>query len=49
MERGTFQWPQACGEPLTISNRELRWLLDGMSLTQRHAIALLSFLSRCAS
>lgn len=37
LERGTFPWPQAGGEPLSITNRELRWLLDGLSLTQRHA------------
>lgn len=37
LERGTFQWPQAGGEPLAITNRELRWLLDGLSLSQRHA------------
>ncbi|WP_029192854.1 IS66 family insertion sequence element accessory protein TnpB [Paenibacillus harenae] len=37
LERGTFQWPQAGGEPLAITNRELRWLMDGLSLSQRHA------------
>jgi transposase len=37
LERGTFQWPQTGGEPLAITNRELRWLLDGLSLSQRHA------------
>jgi transposase len=37
LERGTFQWPQAGGEPLAITSRELRWLLDGLSLSQRHA------------
>ncbi|OUS77262.1 hypothetical protein B1748_08950 [Paenibacillus sp. MY03] len=37
LERGTFQWPQANGEPVAITNRELRWLLDGLSLSQRQA------------
>jgi transposase len=37
LERGTFQWPKAGAEPLTITNRELRWLLDGLALRQRHA------------
>ncbi|WP_411830244.1 IS66 family insertion sequence element accessory protein TnpB [Paenibacillus alba] len=37
LERGTFQWPQGTHQPLTISPRELRWLLDGLSLIQRQA------------
>ena len=38
LERGTFQWPaQAGSTPLNISHRELRWLLDGLSITQRLA------------
>jgi transposase len=37
LERGTFQWPQTHGDPVAITNRELRWLLDGLSLSQRQA------------
>jgi transposase len=39
LERGTFQWPEGllASQPLVISPRELRWLLDGLSLTQRWA------------
>jgi len=37
LERGTFQWPKDPGEPVTVTTRELRWLLDGLSLTQRGA------------
>jgi transposase len=37
LERGTFQWPTGSGTPVTVSNRELRWLLDGLSLNQQHA------------
>ncbi|WP_248928693.1 IS66 family insertion sequence element accessory protein TnpB [Paenibacillus hamazuiensis] len=38
LERGTFQWPRASTDTTTtISSRELRWLLDGLSLSQRQA------------
>jgi len=38
LERGTFQWPtEANSIPRQISRRELRWLLDGLSLEQRCA------------
>jgi len=37
LERGTFQWPVDASAPLTVSGRELRWLLDGLSLHQRQA------------
>ncbi len=41
LERGRFQWPQAAGEGPTrsISLRQLRWLLDGLAVDQRHAHA----------
>ncbi|MWC29882.1 IS66 family insertion sequence element accessory protein TnpB [Paenibacillus sp. MMS18-CY102] len=28
LERGTFQWPIGSSDPVAVSNRELRWLLD---------------------
>jgi transposase len=37
LERGTFQWPASGTAPLCLTQRELRWLLDGLSLTQRQA------------
>lgn len=38
LERGTFQWPSKPeAEALKINRRELRWLLDGLSLQQRQA------------
>lgn len=39
LERGKFQWPaENCGSgTITISRRQLRWLLDGLSLKQPKA------------
>jgi transposase len=37
LERGTFQWPTNREQAITVSARELRWLLDGLSLNQRQA------------
>ncbi len=38
LERGKFQWPMETNfAPITISRRELRWLLDGLSLKQPKA------------
>ncbi|GGJ67694.1 transposase [Anoxybacillus voinovskiensis] len=38
LERGTFDWPsEHHSEPLQISPRQLRWLLDGLSLDQKQA------------
>jgi transposase len=37
LERGRFQWPAANSSPVIISYRELRWLLDGLSLIQPRA------------
>lgn len=37
LERGTFQWPTGSNEPVSVSSRELRWLLDGLALSQRQA------------
>jgi transposase len=36
LERGHFQWPTG-RSPVAISYRELRWLLDGLSLIQPKA------------
>jgi len=39
LERGRFQWPNASESPgpIAITQRELRWLLDGLSLHQKKA------------
>lgn len=38
LEKGTFPWPEA-GDylPLLISDRQLRWLLDGLAIDQQRA------------
>lgn len=37
LERGTFQWPSSNAQTVAVTARELRWLLDGLALTQRQA------------
>lgn len=37
LERGRFQWPDHANGAVRVSRRELRWLLDGLSLTQKQA------------
>lgn len=38
LERGRFQWPSGDEKgTLTISRRQLQWLLDGLSLEQQKA------------
>jgi transposase len=38
LERGRFQWPTEANAPaMKIGRCELRWLLDGLPLEQRHA------------
>ena len=38
LEKGKFQWPCKGGAQVaTITQRELRWLLDGLRLEQREA------------
>jgi len=38
LERGTFQWPdEDVSSTITISQRQLRWLLDGLSYHQKEA------------
>jgi transposase len=39
LERGKFQWPaeNESSSPLKIGRRELRWLLDGLSIEQRQS------------
>jgi transposase len=38
LERGRFQWPaETAASTMAVTRRELRWLLDGLSLEQRRA------------
>jgi transposase len=38
LEKGLFKWPKESNDsPLTLSSRELQWLLDGLSLEQKQA------------
>lgn len=37
LERGTFQWPASGNSPLCMTQRELRWLLDGLSIEQQQS------------
>jgi transposase len=37
LERGRFKWPVQTGAPLSITRRQLSWLLDGMTIEQRQA------------
>jgi transposase len=37
LERGRFQWPTGGEGTVAVSSRELRWLLDGLALSQRQA------------
>lgn len=34
LEQGKFQWPKSPNEARLISQKELRWLLEGLSLDQ---------------
>lgn len=39
LERGTFRWPETADGDVTVGihPRQLRWLLDGLTLEQRQA------------
>lgn len=38
LERGRFQWPEPGQDPtISISRRQLRWLMDGFSICERRA------------
>lgn len=40
LERGRFQWPRATeNATMTISHRQLMWLLDGLHIEQKRAHA----------
>lgn len=37
LERGRFKWPVQTGSALSISRRQLQWLLDGLTIEQQQA------------
>lgn len=37
LEHGRFQWPLDCSSTLVVTQRQLRWLLDGLSINQTEA------------
>jgi transposase len=39
LERGKFKWPADSSESMSITYRELRWLLDGLPINQKQAHA----------
>jgi transposase len=42
LERGRFQWPRKESEARLISERQLRWLMEGLSIEQPKAIVVSS-------
>lgn len=42
LEKGCFQWPDGNHSSLAVSQREFRWLLDGLTLHQADATPELS-------
>jgi len=40
LEKGTFKWPNTLdSKTLLVSEREFRWLLDGLSINQKDALS----------
>ncbi len=37
LEKGLFQWPKDNNTTIRLSNRELQWLLNGLSIYQKQA------------
>ena len=37
LERGRFHWPKETEGTVNVTGRQLRWLLDGLELSQRQA------------
>ena len=37
LEEGRFNWPDGRGTAITITEQQLSWLLDGLSINQRSA------------
>lgn len=37
LEKGRFKWPTETGPAMSISRRQLQWLLDGLTIDQKQA------------
>jgi transposase len=37
LEKGRFKWPTETGPAMSISRRQLQWLLDGLTIEQKQA------------
>jgi len=37
LEKDNFKWPKTEAEVMQLDHRQLRWLLDGMNISQRNA------------
>jgi transposase len=37
LEKGRFKWPEETGAALSITRRQLQWLLDGLTIEQKQA------------
>ena len=37
LERGRFKWPVQTGPAISITRRQLQWLLDGLTIEQKQA------------
>ena len=37
LEKGRFKWPTETGPALSVSRRQLQWLLDGLTIDQKQA------------
>jgi transposase len=42
LERGRFRWPRSEADVRQVTPQQLRWLLEGLSIDQRSAIAKIS-------
>lgn len=38
LEDGRYQWPRNTNEAQQISARQYRWLMEGLSITQKHLV-----------
>ncbi len=47
LEKGRFRWPGDAGEVLELGNRELAWLLSGLSIKQAQAHKSLHYSQVC--
>lgn len=39
LENGKFKWPRTSEEAVALSPQQLRWLMDGLSIYQKHSVS----------